>query len=70
MKSKAIKDQTKTELIKVITAKTKKIPSRYQPMVKRSFLNGLKYKTKPELKRIASRMKVEVDRTGYDISIA
>ena len=67
VKSKAKKDMTKAELIAVITRKTNVIPARFQPMVKRSFLSGLKYKAKPELKRIASRMKVEIDRTGYDI---
>ena len=63
------RDMTKAELIAVITGKTKKIPARFQPAVKRSFLAGLKYRTKPELKRIASRMKVEVDSTGYDIRL-
>jgi hypothetical protein len=66
-KNKTKKDVTKAELIRVITQKTDKIPTRFQPMVRRSFLNGLKYKTKPELKRIASKIKVEVDSTGYDI---
>ena len=67
VKSKVKKNMTKAELIRVITQKTNKIPTRFQPIVKRTFLNGLKYKTKPELKRIASRIKVEIDSTGYDI---
>ena len=67
VKNKTKKDMTKAELIAVITQKTKKIPARFQPSVKRSFLDGLKSKTKPQLKRIASRMTIEVDRTGYDI---
>lgn len=67
VKSKAKNDITKTELIRVITLKTSKIPDRFQSAVRNSFLNGLKYKTKSELKRIASRMRVKVDRTGYDI---
>jgi hypothetical protein len=67
LKNKAKKDMTKSELIAVITSKTKKIPTRFQPAVKRTFLNALKYKTRPQLKRIASRMRVEFDRTGYDI---
>ena len=66
-KTRAKRVVTKAELLAVITQKTDKIPARFQPMVRRSFLNGLKYKTKPELKRIASRIKVEVDSTGYDI---
>jgi len=66
-KSKTKRDMTKAELIAVITKKTSMIPARFQPAVKRSFLSSLKYKAKPELKRIASKMKVEVDKTGYDI---
>ena len=69
VKNKIKKDITKAELIRVITKKTAKIPAHFQPMVKRDFLVGLKYKTKPQLKHIASRMIVEVDRTGYNITI-
>jgi hypothetical protein len=63
----AKKVTTKAELIAVITKKTRRIPARFQPTVKRTFLNGLKYKTVPQLKRLVSRIKVEVDKTGYDI---
>jgi hypothetical protein len=69
VKSKAKQDMTKAELIAIITKKTKKIPLRFQPMVRQSFLRGLRYKTKSELRRIATRMKIEVDRHGWDISI-
>ena len=61
-------EETKADLIAIIKGKTRKIPTRMQPAVKRSFLTGLKYKSKAELKRIASRMKVKVDKTGYDIT--
>ena len=66
-KSKAKKDMTKAELVRVITEKTAKIPAKFQPQVRATFLNGLKYKTKPQLKRIASRMVVEWDAHGWDI---
>jgi hypothetical protein len=61
------KKQTKAELIKKIAKKTERIPTRFQPSVKRSFLSGLKYKTKPELERIYQNMRISVDKTGYDI---
>jgi len=70
VKSRVKKDMTKAELIAVITKKTGKIPTRFQPWVKKTFLSGLKYKTKSQLKRIASKVEVEVDSTGYDIRIA
>jgi len=45
---------TKEELIKAIAKKVQKA----HPMVKRVFLPGLKYKTKPELARILSKARV------------
>ena len=66
-KKAAKKDATKAELIATIVAKTHKIPTRFQLQVKAAFLNSLKYKTKPQLKRIASRMKVEWDAHGWGI---
>ena len=66
-KGKSKRDMTKAELIDAITAKTHKIPARFQPSVKRNFLDGLKYRDKSRLQRILSRMRIEVDRDGYDI---
>ena len=67
VKSKAKKDMAKVELIAVITRKTSVIPAKFQPQVKVAFLSSLKYKTKPQLKRIASRMRVEWDAHGWGI---
>ena len=66
-KNKVTKDLTKAELIEVIKGKTTKIPAKFQPQVRIAFLNGLRYMTKPQLKRISSRMKVEWDKHGWDI---
>ena len=53
----------KAELIEAIKIKIE----RAKPIVKRIFLRGLKYKTKPELERILR--KAHVSRDGYDISL-
>ena len=66
-RSKAKKDMTKAELVELIEGKTAKIPVRFQPQVRVAFLNGLRYKNKAQLKRIASRMKVEWDAHGWGI---
>lgn len=63
-RNRLMKDMTKAELVDLIRSKTTKIPARFQPQVKTAFLSGLRYKTKPQLKRIASRMKVEWDAHG------
>ncbi|MDD5289115.1 MAG: hypothetical protein PHY28_08420 [Dehalococcoidales bacterium] len=61
------KMQTKADLIQIIIKNTRRIPARFQPAVKRDFLVGLKYKNKGQLKRIASKMIVEVDKSGWGI---
>lgn len=58
------KDTTKAELIAII----KKKMHRVKPSLASPFLRSLKYKKKSELKRIATRMHVKVDKTGYDIT--
>ena len=54
---------TKAEQIEEITRKSQKAI----PMVRRLFTGGLKYKTKKELSRINSKMRVS--RNGMEISI-
>lgn len=54
---------TKAELVQAIKVKVRKV----KLIVKKYFLRGLKYKTKPELERILR--KVRVSRDGYDISL-
>lgn len=63
----AKKDRTKAELISAITAKTRRIPARFQPAVKHVFIAPLKYATITRLRRILSNMKIRVDKTGWDI---
>jgi hypothetical protein len=58
------KDATKAELIAIIKKRMHKVkPSQAAP-----FSRSLKYKKKSELKRIATRVKVKVDKTGYDLT--
>lgn len=58
------KATTKAELIMIIKKKMRRVkPSQATP-----FFRSLKYKKKSELKRIATRMKVKVDKTGYDLT--
>ena len=54
---------TKVELIQAIKVKVRKA----KPIVKKYFLGGLKYKTKPELERILRN--AHVSRDGFDISL-
>ncbi len=69
MNKNTYKEKSKAELIGIIEQKTSKIPSRYQSQVRSNFLGGLKYKTKPELRRIASVMKVHIYKDGWGISL-
>lgn len=54
--------ETKAEIIKVIEQKAK----RADPMVRKLFTSGLKYKTKKDLIRMRNKMKVS--RNGMEIS--
>lgn len=58
------KEMTKAELIDVIGKKVKRL----KPHFRESFMRRLKYKTKAELIRMATHMKVKVDKAGYDIT--
>ena len=55
---------TKAELIRMISKKLKRL----KPYQRRSFLQGLKYKTKAELEYIATHMKVKIDKDGYEVT--
>ncbi len=59
----ATREMTKTELLAAIERKVR----RAKPHVRRFFMQGLQYKTKPELARILRR--VRVDRDGQGISL-
>lgn len=54
---------TNEELIEAIGKKVR----RAKPLVKATFLRGLKYRTKPELERMLK--KARVSRDGYDIRL-
>lgn len=58
------KEMTKAELLNEIRQKLNKL----KPHQRASVMRGLKYRTKAELRRKASKMKVTVDKDGYDIS--
>ena len=55
--------KTKASIIREIRAKA----SKANPLVKRVFLGGLEYKTKPQLERIRKRMQVT---RGGDIRLS
>jgi len=58
------KGMTKAELLSVIRGKLGKL----KPHQRENVMRGLKYQTKAELRRKASKMKVTVDKNGYDIA--
>ena len=55
---------TKADYISLIRRKM----NRVKPAIADPFLRRLKYKTKAELRRMATRMRVEADRGGFDIT--
>ena len=59
----AIGEMTRAELLQVISKKL----GRLKPHQRASVMRGLRYQTRAELQRKATRMRVEVDRDGYDI---
>jgi len=57
------KEMTKSEILKVIEMKLRRLKPRDRTFV----LSGLKYHTKSDLLSKARNMKVEIDRDGYDV---
>jgi len=58
-----IKEMTKADTLKAINKKLGKL----KPHQRASVMRGLKYQKKGELQRKLTRMRVEVDKDGYDI---
>lgn len=65
-KVRVAKDMTKAELIAIIKKKARKVIEKH-PVLSVSFFRRLKYEDKATLRRIATRMRVIVDKDGYDI---